>query len=95
MAAAPGNQYAANGRRWRDAIDRALGMRSRREGIEALDALAEKLLTLADEGDLGALKELGDRLDGKSPQAIVGPDGGALQIQSIERRIVDPQGGNG
>lgn len=95
MAAPLGNQNGIKGTRWRDAIDRALGMRSRREGIEALDALAEKLLSLADQGDLGALKELGDRLDGKAPQAITGAEGGPLQIQTIERRIVDPQGGNG
>lgn len=65
-----GNQNAAKGKRWADAIDRALAARSKVEGIQALDALAEKLLTLADEGDLGALKELGDRLDGKAAQSI-------------------------
>lgn len=91
MAAAPGNQYAANGRRWRDAIDRALASRSRVEGIQALDALAEKLLTLADQGDLGALKELGDRIDGKAPQAIVGADGGPVRVETIQRTIVDAQ----
>jgi hypothetical protein len=70
MAAPLGNQNGVKGTRWRDAIDRALSMRSRRDGIEALDALAEKLLALADQGDLGALKELGDRIDGKALQSI-------------------------
>lgn len=73
MAAAPGNQYAAKARRWTDAIDRAIAKRSRIAGIEALDELAEKLLLKVDEGDTSAIKELGDRLEGKVPQAIVGP----------------------
>ena len=73
MAAAPGNQYAAKARRWTEAIDRAIAKRSRVSGLEALDELAEKLLTKVDEGDTSAIKELGDRLEGKVPQAIVGP----------------------
>ena len=45
---------------------------------------AEKLLTLASEGEQWAVKELADRLDGKSAQAIVGPgDNGEHLIDSI------------
>lgn len=57
---------------WGDAIRRAI---KRREDADpqALERLAEKLLTMAD-GDgsqaLGALRELGDRLDGKAPQSL-------------------------
>ena len=72
MAAAPGNQYAAKSRRWTDAIDRAIAKRSRVTGMEALDELAEQLLKQVDEGDVTAIKELGDRIEGKVPQAIVG-----------------------
>jgi len=73
MAGAPtGNNNAAKGTRWRHAIDKALAKRSKAEGIEALDKLAEELLKLCDKGDLSALKELGDRIDGKSTQPIVG-----------------------
>lgn len=72
MAAAPGNQYAAKARRWTEAIDRAIAKRSKVTGLEALDELAEKLLRQVDEGDTSAIKELGDRLEGKVPQAIVG-----------------------
>jgi hypothetical protein len=40
-----------------------------------LDAAADKLAALAiDEGDKWALEEIGDRLDGKPAQAIVGDD---------------------
>ena len=41
--------------------------------MEALDELAEKLLLQVDAGDTTAIKELGDRIEGKVPQAIVGP----------------------
>lgn len=80
MAAAEGNTYATTGKRWRDAINRALAKRSRADAQEAIDALAEKLLLLCDQGDLGALKELGDRVDGKSAQSVevAGSGGGAI-----------------
>lgn len=66
----PGNQHAANARRWRNAIDKALAKRSRVTGNEALEEIAEKLLAACDLGDMSALKELGDRLDGKPAQAV-------------------------
>ena len=71
MAGAPiGNTNAAKENRWAQAIDRALAQRSRAAGIQALDVLAEKLLLNCDAGDMTALKELGDRLDGKPKQAL-------------------------
>ena len=71
MAGAPkGNQNAVKGNRWAQAIDRALEKRSRAAQVNALDELAEKLLENCDAGDMTALKELGDRLDGKTPQGI-------------------------
>lgn len=91
MAAPIGNQHAAKAKRWTMAIERALEKRSRVDQVEALDALAEKLLALADEGDLGALKELGDRLEGKSAQSLAiggDPNGVPLQIGRVERVIV-------
>ena len=77
MAGAPlGNQNAANKRLWRAAINRALERRtqSRADGIKEIDALAEKLLELVAAGDLPALREFGDRVDGKPSQAIIGGD---------------------
>lgn len=74
MSAAPGNQYAARGRVWRDAINRALANRSRVDQVNAIDVLAEKLLAKCDEGDMQALKELGDRIEGKPTQPISGDD---------------------
>lgn len=97
MAGAPlGNQNATKGKRWQQAIDRALAERSKSAGIEALDALAEKLLTLADAGDLGALRELGDRLDGKAAQGVtLAGDPENPLFTRIERLIVRPPNTNG
>ena len=85
----PGNQNAAKGRRWQDAINRALAKRSKADGIAELDRLAEKFLDDVEAQGINGYKELGDRLDGKAAQAITGGDGGPLEIGVIERRIVD------
>lgn len=75
MGAPVGNQNAARGRQWRAAIERALDKRGGFDRTQALDAIAEKLLAACDEGDIAALRELGDRLEGKPAQAIIGdPD---------------------
>jgi hypothetical protein len=39
-----------------------------------LATAAKKLFDRADQGDVAAIKEIGDRLDGKVPQAIVGDE---------------------
>lgn len=80
MAAAPGNQYAAKAKQWQMAIERALDKRGAADRREALDALAEKLLAKCDEGDMTALKELGDRLDGKPAQTIGGVPDAPIQL---------------
>ena len=97
MAFQPGQSGNPNGtkqpQRWRDAIKRALELRSRKDQLDALDTLAEKLLEQCDAGDLAALKELGDRLDGKSHQVISGPDGGVIPVGikvSYERPADNP-----
>ena len=70
MAAAPGNQYAAKERVWTAAINKALEKRSALGRMEALADLAEKLLDQCSEGNLVALRELGDRLEGKPGQSM-------------------------
>jgi hypothetical protein len=70
MAAPLGNNNASKGKRWAIAIERALRKRSKSDQMEALDDLAEKLLANCDTGDMAALKELGDRLDGKAAQTV-------------------------
>lgn len=44
------------------------------EDRKALRAVAAKLLEKAEQGDIQAIKEIADRMDGKVPQAIEGGD---------------------
>lgn len=46
------------------------------EGRDKLRAVADKLVELAVSGDIQAIKEVADRLDGKVPQGIIGGDEG-------------------
>lgn len=74
MGAPVGNKNAAKAKVWHAAILRALDKRGAGDRVAALDELAGKLLDLVAQGDLQALKEFGDRLDGKPAQTIVGDD---------------------
>jgi len=56
---------------WTAAIERAI-LRMANEDPQALEKLASKLVNLASNGDLGALKEIGDRIEGKPTQMIAG-----------------------
>lgn len=82
MAAPVGNRNATKNKPWQAAIERALANRTRLQQRDALDDLAEKLLTVCEEGDMQALKELGDRLDGKVAQSVhvSGEDGNAIDM---------------
>lgn len=88
-----GNQNAAKAKVWHAAIMRALERRKPAdERVAAIDELADKLLDLVSRGDLGALKEFGDRLDGKPAQAVTvagDEDGGAIRL-SLSVSYADP-----
>lgn len=90
MPAPVGNQNAVKAKRWSAAIDAALAKRCKGDGIRALEELAEKLLQQAEAGDITALKELGDRIEGKPAQAITNGEDGAFRLELIQRTIVDP-----
>ena len=82
MGAPLGNQNAARAKQWQAAIERALDKRGAMDRKAALDELAGKLLDKAGEGDMTALKELGDRLDGKPAQTIGGdPDQPPVKLE--------------
>ena len=51
---------------------------------KALRKVAKALITKASDGDVSAIKEIGDRLDGRPTQAteISGRDGEATQVQT-------------
>jgi hypothetical protein len=70
LSAPVGNQYAAKDKLWRAAILRALEKRSRVEQKEMLDEIADKLIDACLKADMPALKEFGDRVDGKPKQIV-------------------------
>lgn len=61
------------------------------EDSKALRAIARALILKASEGDMPAIKELADRVDGKVPQGITGDEegGGALQIVIKQFKLND------
>jgi hypothetical protein len=99
MGAPVGNQNAAKAKVWRAAIDRALERRtqSRTDGIKEIDALADTLLQLVATGDLPALKEFGDRMDGKPAQALIGGDDDdpPLKVEGIVKLVRPANGPKG
>lgn len=84
--AQPGNTNAANGKEWKEAIRYALAKKGADEDgdvhahIRGLRKVAMKFVEAAENGDAWAMKELGDRWDGKPAQAVElsGPDGEPL-----------------
>lgn len=90
MAGAPeGNQNSSKSNRlWAETIRRAVVQ----SDPERLRSIAEKLLDMAASGDIQAMKELGDRLDGKPKQQteVTGTDGGPLQITEVAWNVVKP-----
>lgn len=68
----PGNKNATKNKIWIAALNRAIAQDDGKRLREA----AEKLIDLAAQGDVPALRELGDRLDGKAAQQLlIGGDG--------------------
>lgn len=68
------------------------------EDPDKLTAIAQALYDKAKTGDVSAIKEVRDTLDGKPAQAIVGgdeEDNPINVIARIERVIVDPSNQNG
>lgn len=80
---------------FRDAL--RLAISESEDNPRKLRRLAEKLYDTAAEGDVGAIKEIADRLDGKVPQGIGGDDelDPIKVIARIERLIVDPSNPDG
>lgn len=74
-----------------------------KEAIEGTDktklrAVADALVDKAMTGDVQAIKEVADRIDGKVPQGVIGgddDDNPINLIHRIERHIVRPEDSNG
>jgi len=90
MAGAPAGNTNGKGnakpRIWSDAIRRALARREKGKAPR-LNRLADALLDKCEEKDVSALKEFGDRIEGKSVQPT--EISGSIQIEKIERVVVN------
>lgn len=76
--AQPGNNNAQKGAIWSDAIRMELAKDKKR-----VRKLVAALLDKAQSGDVSALKELGDRMEGKAMQPIVGESGGPVRFEIV------------
>lgn len=79
-----GNKNGSKENRVWSEVIRRVALRDKKR----LSALAEKLISMAEEGDLPSMKEFGDRFEGKIPQGVEGTDGKAIAISVIEHVIV-------
>ena len=60
--------------------------------LPELRRIAKALIAKAADGDVQAIREIADRLDGKVPQAVVGDEEHpAIRLEEIRRVIVDPR----
>jgi hypothetical protein len=95
MSAPIGNQNARKAKIWEQAIKRALARKANSTVDNGLDLLADQIVAQAAAGEAWALKEVGDRLDGKPAQSIGGdPDGDPIRtLSEIVIRAVDATDG--
>jgi len=87
---------------WADAVRKAvhdLGEQKDEKGVvkkvRYINILASQLVKSAADGDMTAMKEIGDRLDGKPHQSTDTKISGELGISKIERHIVRPKNTDG
>lgn len=88
MAAEKGSTNRADGKRFELALQAILSEAHEKEGPEKWEALkdiARALVMEAKSGNIPAIKEVADRLDGKSAQsvAVTGADGGPFIVQVV------------
>lgn len=101
MAFQPGNQESkkANHKRPKVFTQSLLAAlkKTDSDNVEAIQRIADKLVLLAESGDIQAIKEVADRVEGKVPQGVVGDDehDPIRLVQRIERVIVDASNPNG
>lgn len=93
MGAPEGNTNSkAENRLWGNTIRRAIAQ----SDPDKLRRIADKMLALAEGGEQWAVKELGDRLDGKPSQSLdIGSDPDRPMVTKIVREIVHPPNQDG
>ena len=83
---------------WRGAIRRAVHeLRTAADGdkagkIKALTLLARKLVSKGLDGDVGAIREIGDRMDGKAQQGLTLSGEGELTLADVFAQIAARKG---
>ncbi len=70
MAAPKNNKGYKSDKQWRDAIQLAVHRLASDGKTKHLDLLAMRLVKAGAEGDVSALREIGDRLDGKPTSTV-------------------------
>ncbi len=70
---------------FRDAL--RLELTAAGEDHKALRKIAKALIEKASEGDMQAIKELADRVDGKVPQGVIGGDEGDSPVQILFKTV--------
>lgn len=82
VGAPVGNKNSIKNSLWIKTINRAI---AQHKDPDKLRKIAEKLIDMAEAGDIQAIKELGDRLDGKPKQAIEGTgENGSIIVQVVK-----------
>lgn len=93
MGAPVGNRNAAKPRLFDGALRRAIGEAG--QDREILLDIARQLLAKALDGDLAAIKEVRDTLDGKPAQSVtVAGDAENPLVSRVERVVVDAKTAN-
>ena len=101
MPAPKGNHNAAKGKRWQDALHKALTRFQTDDGAikagEALDKIAETVVKLALMGEKDAWQEIGNRLDGKPHQSmdVAYTELPAEELDDAELQRIASRGRNG
>ena len=80
-----GNTNYTRGRIFRQALLRVIRSKSRSDRLEELERIAAKLADLAKRGNIPAIRELVDRVDGKAIQAIVGDGENPLLFKDVSK----------
>lgn len=95
MAFQKGNQAAKGHKRgtpWADALRIAVNEAAidGKKG-KKLRQIADKVVSEAMEGNVQAIKEIGERLDGKAPQPVEADVTGGLTIEVVKFADTDPE----
>jgi hypothetical protein len=93
MGAPVGNQSAAKAKEWEQALKRAMARKADGDFRQTLDKIASEVIDKALAGEKDAWMEIGNRMDGKPAQAIVGgaeDDEPVKVLQRVEWLVVKP-----